>query len=911
MEKAIKDSRILCFNKWVLPKSTSLSIAQGFDAITVGYFDSINVKQINVKTNKNKFSNPLTDFINQKEQYNNQLLNKYKKGLTDDVIFAEQKNFSIQQLMIFTNIGLEDINKCVYDETKVKKFWKNSSGLRFYSLLHIEQGFSEEKIYEIIKIINEQFRQCNGDNSYKAICYFSLDYSDIVICAKDVSVSDFSRIIFKINFDNDKKLIRDSFSVLCIERWIFEIVFETLEENKDIDFTQLINHLISKCLKGTAYAILKNDYNIAFNIGVQNNEVFKLFLTEVKKCRLIDEHQIFKILGRHDISIVNENANLLWLIAMMYFIDKFSTISEKNKDAQLDMKSVLFNCETYIRIKASFQELNNYNDEELLQKNKWHLGTNDINKARIYKNARIIIDYEINECLNKKIKNKYATSIWTLRNSILGLLKNGFAEDFVLCIFESFISFLRYIKNNYACSSEFDVCFDNYFNIISAIANSAMHSERQFIQSPSFNPVFYDVPPKLMAFYTALTSDINSIIKTEKGHDYSFVFKPSFLEDIKVNSYSQRKLPPADRLLYVTIREKDFYYPYSVVSQMCHEIAHYVGGENRNRKERKERYLKSVLYYILYEHFREDGIKAKFETNISKWLNELFAHINSLTYYKDCEGFSDSYKHLVFYSLFHIYESDYIEQINKEYLFDKDLLEMDLVSLNRGFKNYILRCIEDILLENSVLWKKIELISDLFHEDYADVQMIMVLGMDLRKYLKTFEVYFNETAKKTKKTLEETVHNDLRVYGRILSVVMLFTLKEYWEVEEAKENELLTIIYKDINAFVCYINGFKNDKKNMYNSDVYKVIAQLKKYGLSHWSFHEYVIANVQKYLIKVYDTSSKHYKTKEISINELREKIKTIDNFDNAVEVFSKIQSTNDEYSRKIFRLDEELDDI
>ena len=87
-----------------------------------------------------------------------------------------------------------------------------------------------------------------------------------------------------------------------------------------------------------------------------------------------------------------------------------------------------------------------------------------------------------------------------------------------------------------------------------------MHSDRQFIQAPSFSPVFFDVPPKLLAFYTSMANNIVKINKDTKDEsNYSFIFRPNFSKNISVSIYSHPLTPPTDRLLMIRINEKSLY----------------------------------------------------------------------------------------------------------------------------------------------------------------------------------------------------------------------------------------------------------------------------------------------------------------------------------------------------------------
>ena len=92
-----------------------------------------------------------------------------------------------------------------------------------------------------------------------------------------------------------------------------------------------------------------SSFSAAFNLGIQNFRVYNELEERIKKFGI--PYTAYKMLGRHDITLYNEHADLFWLLAMQSMIDSFCQTRPKDPDAvALNSKSVIFNCETYIRI---------------------------------------------------------------------------------------------------------------------------------------------------------------------------------------------------------------------------------------------------------------------------------------------------------------------------------------------------------------------------------------------------------------------------------------------------------------------------------------------------------------------------------------------------------------------------------
>lgn len=900
------DCRILDFKKWILPKTKTYN-SFNTDSLSIGYFDFVNVKKLTIDK-----GNPLEKYITYKNKKEEEY---YKKFISDE--YLEKNDFGLdstsQQLFAFTNIDKdenENVNNAIYSEEKIAAFWEEPSLIRYYSLLHIENGTKPESVYSIISIIHDTFSSINNTlDKYNAVCYFSLDYSDIIICSKNISISDFTNSIFKINYNMPKKCIRDSFSLVAVEHNAIKSLYNTLGDvvnSENLPF-QTISEQVESILSYLNYNtyVLKDEFTASFNIGVQNHNTLTALLKK------LDDHHIYydkyKLLGRHDIALYNPNANMLWIIVMQIFIDYFS--NTLNKTNNLSEASILFNCETYIRI--PYKNTVEYKDDvtpphQTSRTSICYAHASEIMEKKIKAYTRKAVTK--NNC----VKQIHITPIYTLRNSILGLLKNGFAEDFVLCIFKSFLDFIDYISEkvdrNHVFDTSFDNTFNSYFDNINSLINSAMHSDRQFVQSPSFNPVFFDIPPKLMSYYTAITNKIFEIMNTDDSSpysNYSFVFRPSFNSHIEVARYSYDDVPPANRLLAVKINETDLYYPFSVISQICHEVAHSVGDDNRQRSYRKYFFIQCILFSLAYNFMKQNLCINVDDTVIVQWVKAVMDYISKQPMYINASEYSDDLEKILYKTLIQI---NTVEQLNiitsNLFISISSLTKMEAIDCHSEFKNYTQRSIytliEKFQNKKDPLKESMYNLLSVFSEIYSDLQMLLILDISLDEYLSMFITMLPKNV---------DIRTNDKTYYRILNIVTLFILNGTWHIPNTNNNALYNNILKDICSYIDYI---QSDNKidflaQMYkNPNISKVINKIECYKNSNWQgFHHWNL-NIQFYLLHVYYNSKKCYedekRSKEIRL--LRSSVKTLKDFDNAVEVFCNIQTTNEEYSNKLFSL-------
>lgn len=566
MSNSRQDIRIIQLAKWQIPKTKSvLGHVSESTYLSIGYFDMINASPVV----QEKYIHPLLTAYGASQRH---LQRRLPGEKTEEGSLLE--DYTVQELLLFTNIG-----DAGFSDTEIEAFWGHSSPVMFISLIHID---NESRINDIVSKI----KKCFAGKEY--LYYFSFDYSGIVLLAKGMELKGYLKLMFQLNYENKdgQKLIRDSYSFYGFHKEGLRKIFQALDTGKS--FEQVFGE--------SQFKDSTEQFSASVNIGVQNFKIYQKFLKKVKEVAPNNIEE-YGLLGRHDISLVNRNANLKWLVYVQYLLDYF-TQNEKDSSAgqEISPEHMFSTHETFVKLTG----IGNYED----------IDPKAEQSDEAYKSAKERLDVLCSGYLQKLKENEeryngeYGIPIAAVKDSILSILKNRFAEDFVLCMYQSFCEFVEYLKEKMEHPDDnvekFNECFNDYFRGLNSLVNSAMHSERQFIQATAFNAIIYDVPSKIIAFYVALIDGLQELMRGENDKKYTFLLTPSFSNEISVRiiSYSGEK-PPHDRLLMVSINERSLYNPKAVIRRMAHEVAHFVGDDLRGRVSRKKCIKLSIIYIIL------------------------------------------------------------------------------------------------------------------------------------------------------------------------------------------------------------------------------------------------------------------------------------------------------------------------
>lgn len=184
------------------------------------------------------------------------------------------------------------------------------------------------------------------------------------------------------------------------------------------------------------------------------------------------------------------------------------------------------------------------------------------------------------------------------------LYENPLAADFGTCLVPQFLDLFTYmgglLKNRRLTNADIDDVrriFSVFFSSTSILMDGINHSSRQFVQVPSFSPVSFEMPPRLMAYYTALAHRLIEVFR-DGEETYGVAFCPEFVQTLEVTSYAGQNLSK-DEWLTISIDERSLYTMRLTTQTIGHEISHFVGEGNRCREDRERLTVKAALASLL------------------------------------------------------------------------------------------------------------------------------------------------------------------------------------------------------------------------------------------------------------------------------------------------------------------------
>lgn len=882
------DIRIMKLNRWYVPKSTDLHECE--NPVILGYFDELQVRKAdadNTLGTVHPFTAGYAELVRWRSQ---------NKILTVD--------YSAQEQILFLNMAEdEEENGTSFHEKTVEDFWNRENGscpYLFLSMIHISHS---GKLVKALQKIKKVFR----DNY---LSYISYDYCDIVLFARKMQIPDFVNKIqqlFEVS-EGEEKVIFDTFSMVSF----YPACNQAQVDGQKTDASE-------------SDKAAKEQFQVTINLSIRDHRAFEEWYQ-----READDQgfktEYYDLFGRHDVSITREDADTQWLMRIM----------EKLHDKE--NQKIFWTFETFIKVKRT-SALNIDSDtaeglEEVYKKVKDRM-QREIDKLRDAIKRLGIID-----------EVRYILPVYEVRDCIWSIAKNNFAEEFICCIYESFLHFISYItveieklnttsKDPRLYENEIAKTYDKYFAAINTLVNSTMHNERQFVQATAFNAVFCSVPPKIMAFYNAYIYRIKQILRETDSREYTFLIYPSFTPIMSIEPITPDTPPPSDRILTVRISERFLYDIESVIYQLVHELAHYVGHNLRCRSTRRKKIMPALLrwiaeecgvereiYQILLQVDAEDRTDAQVENcvdytlyleylpEVSKNLIRILGNWKNIQdlferYYQEHNHIMEEDQFLTGCGIGGEYQQAYIENYIKQYAFVKHysfhekLMKMNSFDRADKYRAYI------------------ELIQDVYHECYADLQMILVLGMDVEDYLSTFLI-----------NLEVPVESLLSRPESIIRISAVFrTMMEcrIWQMPQEQDHSSFRRVFDFIGKYNQSVTRYvEEDRIAMAKQKAENLAVQASRFdardGIRLKNKDEEKIQlftgeqmpeitpfaelaeGVYEYLLEVLGVSLEEYSLPEKAqkIKQLRILIKKILCFEDATEVFNCVEKELITYKRE-----------
>lgn len=374
-------------------------------------------------------------------------------------------------------------------------------------------------------------------------------------------------------------------------------------------------------------------------------------------------------------------------------------------------------------------------------------------------------------------------------------LQRGFSKYNGICYIESYLCFLDYIKektvNKYCELVKFrdEVKIDDknaieianinadieklaedlvdlsnsFYKSILTLDSSIMHSERRFIMSDPYQLALFDVPPKLIAYYTAIASQMAQTLNGDSKNRYVFLITPDIKKDIYVESITENTdIGNEINILVIHVNERSIYNVTETTKNIAHEISHHVGQDINLRNKRAIYFVKCYIAMLLDKSlipelfFKELQIEYIL-TSISSFVDKIYDSVKSIILEKVLSNKENYYYMDKLQDSVH---STFIETLNKKGNIDNELYEIISQNLSPEFiRSYISNSeltfvdIADTNIENNPIlhdfickqvlentYKKlykyvndsdkfkndIKFIRFVFKEGYADIQMLQL-----------------------------------------------------------------------------------------------------------------------------------------------------------------------------------------
>ena len=139
------------------------------------------------------------------------------------------------------------------------------------------------------------------------------------------------------------------------------------------------------------------------------------------------------------------------------------------------------------------------------------------------------------------------------------------------------------------------------------IIDGTLNSDRMFFQVPGINAELYNIPAKLLSFYTYFVGLVTDVLKSPDKAEtkYRFLLCPDLYDKMQFERlfhYGWNKNVP--KILKVRVPVDMLFQPKNLMMELSHETAHAVGSLIRRRVERREKFGMIILDFITEELVR-------------------------------------------------------------------------------------------------------------------------------------------------------------------------------------------------------------------------------------------------------------------------------------------------------------------
>lgn len=463
-------------------------------------------------------------------------------------------------------------------------FWEDDPKVLYITLVQLTERRTFTKLEDMKQKILKKLPYED-----KLALYFTTDYSDMVLLGRDIPCGEYQKALWALIFDRQND-IRDTITFSCFS---LSFYLEQLTAVRGLD---------GACLQ--ALRTERGKTSISADISIKDESIWSAMQ---KKLTLVRGCCIHQISGRNDVRVMFTGSTVRQVFYALEVLDSAC------KDGGVDAYEVvpLLEIES-IRQKSAPAVFGDGSILELIQ------SLHTRYRAAV---ARIFGQSEDTQA------NAFSYEIY---HTLYALSRSGFADEFVLSVLPSLVEYTRVcetyanaIANPTTYSTHVDLenaasrdqwkqkVLDKleyvqreYIQALSTLVQCTIHGERQFVQVPALNCPIFNVPPKLLALYASMANLVTDALN-DSDRTFSFLIVPDFRDDIYVRPITKRlgdvkiAISHPHNLLIIYLNEKMFYKPVALLSTLCHEGAHHLGGDARYREKRAKTFFRSVAMFVV------------------------------------------------------------------------------------------------------------------------------------------------------------------------------------------------------------------------------------------------------------------------------------------------------------------------
>lgn len=453
-----------------------------------------------------------------------------------------------------------------YTAEQIQHFWDDKTApIFFVSMLNLSHSTDLE---QLLSLIEEKF------SAVSHLSYLTFDHCDIIIFGRGDSFQQYTNCIFDLCYAGN-----------CIPEDIITIY-------------GFLN-------QGSLYAHQEREtFPVCIRLGVRDYSVLNRFAPKCcddSNTRQLQgkEIHINWLLGRNDVSLYCQNASLPWLSQVRDALIRSTATDSGPWYTTYDL---------IVSVKEGSHEwkVPEYSQRDLTLLEK--------KMANCYEKFEAAYN-DLYRQLNENEDVYYLDSVWCrwLKESsslAVSLIGNPLSSNLGVCLVPQFLDLFDYgrmlfgKKGRLLSQAEVEKIHKNFamfFSNMAILVDSLNQTNRQFVQIPAFHLPSFAVPSQIMAYYTAMAYRILNVLHDKDTYFYGLSVSPRLVNTLSVSSFALSKALPTAEWLDINMDEEAFYTLKLTTETLGHEISHFVGENNRNRKKRKECIIQWAFQELLGE----------------------------------------------------------------------------------------------------------------------------------------------------------------------------------------------------------------------------------------------------------------------------------------------------------------------